>query len=50
VRCPVPVRFHSVKDGAAVPGMVLQWQGWPHRVDGDGDDRFRRPDAMGSPV
>jgi hypothetical protein len=32
------VRFHSVGDGAAVPGMAPWWQGWPHRADGDGGD------------
>jgi hypothetical protein len=28
-----------------VPGMELQWLGWPHRADSDGDDRLRRPDV-----
>jgi hypothetical protein len=44
-RCPVTVRFHSVRDGDAVPGMASQWRGWPHRTDGDGGDRSRWPDV-----
>jgi hypothetical protein len=43
---PVPVRSNSVGDVVAVPGVVLQWQGWPHRADSDGEDRSRRPDVM----
>jgi hypothetical protein len=34
---------HSVGDGDAVPRMVLGRRGWPHRTDGDGGDRSRRP-------
>jgi hypothetical protein len=45
-RRPVPVRFNSVGDVVTVPGAVLQWQGWPHRADGDGEDRSRWPDVM----
>jgi hypothetical protein len=33
------------RDVVIVPGVVRQWQGWPHRVDSDGDDRSRRPDV-----
>jgi hypothetical protein len=43
-RRPVPVRSNSVGDVVAVPGVALQWRGWPHRVDNDGEDRSRRPD------
>jgi hypothetical protein len=25
-----------------VPGMVVQWRGWPHRTGGDGEDALRR--------
>jgi hypothetical protein len=28
-----------------VPGVALQWRGWPHRVDSDEEDRSRRPDV-----
>jgi hypothetical protein len=45
-RCPVPVRLNSVGGGAAVPGAALQWRGWPHRADSDGEDRSRRPYVM----
>jgi hypothetical protein len=34
----VPAHSNSVGDVVTVPGVVLQWQGWPHRVDSDGDD------------
>jgi hypothetical protein len=44
-RRPVPVRSNSVGDVIAVPGVALQWQGWPHRVDSDGEDRSHRPDV-----
>jgi hypothetical protein len=44
-RCPVPVRTNSVGDVAAVSGVALQWQGWPHRADSDGGDCSRRPDV-----
>jgi hypothetical protein len=39
------VRLHSIGDGAAVLGVALQWRGCPHRADGDGEDRSRRPDV-----
>jgi hypothetical protein len=39
-----PTHSNSVGDVITVPGVVLQWQGWPHRIDSDGDDRSRRPD------
>jgi hypothetical protein len=44
-RRPVPVRFNSVGDVVAVPDVALQWRGWPHRVDSDGEDRSRWPDV-----
>jgi hypothetical protein len=44
-RRPVPVLSNSVEDVATVPGVALRWRGWPHRVDSDGEDRFRRPDV-----
>jgi hypothetical protein len=44
-RRPVPVRFNSVGDVVAVPGVALQWRGWPHRADGDREDRSHWPDV-----
>jgi hypothetical protein len=44
-RRPVPVRFDSVGDVVAVPGAALQWRGWPHKADSNGEDRSRRPDV-----
>jgi hypothetical protein len=44
-RRPVPVHFNSVGDVVAVPGVTLQWRGWPHRADSDGEDRSHRPDV-----
>jgi hypothetical protein len=41
----VPVRSNSAGVVAAVRGVALQGQGWPHRVDSDVDDRSRRPDV-----
>jgi hypothetical protein len=32
-----------------VPSVALQWYGWLHRVDSDGDDRSRRPDVTAWP-
>jgi hypothetical protein len=29
---------------STVLGVALQWRGWPHRVDSDGEDRSRWPD------
>jgi hypothetical protein len=43
-RRPVPVRSNSVGDVVAVPDVALQWRGWPHRADSDGEDRSRRCD------
>jgi hypothetical protein len=43
-RRPVPVHSNSVGDVVAVPGVALQWRGWPHRADSDGEDRSHRPD------
>jgi hypothetical protein len=42
---PVPVRSNSAGNVVAVPGVALQWRGWPHRADSDGEDRSRRPDV-----
>jgi hypothetical protein len=44
-RRPVPVRSNSVGDVVAVPDMALQWRGWPHRADSDGENHSRRPDV-----
>jgi hypothetical protein len=44
-RRPVPMRSNSIGDVVAVPGVALQWRGWPHRADSDGEDRSRRPDV-----
>jgi hypothetical protein len=44
-RRPAPVRSNSVGDIVAVPGVALQWWGWPHRADSDGEDRSRWPDV-----
>jgi hypothetical protein len=33
------------RDVATALGVVLQWRGWPHRADNDGDDRSHRPDV-----
>jgi hypothetical protein len=41
--CPVDSGSHVVGDGPAVPGMVAQWQGWPHRAGGDGGDALHHP-------
>jgi hypothetical protein len=41
--CPRALQQH--RDVAIVPGVVRQRQGWPHRVDSDGDDHSRRPDV-----
>jgi hypothetical protein len=41
----VPAHSNSVGDVVTVPGVALRWQGWPHRVDNDGDDRSSRPDV-----
>jgi hypothetical protein len=44
-RRPIPVRFNSVRDVVTVPGVALQWRGWPHGADSDGEDRSHRPDV-----
>jgi hypothetical protein len=44
-RHPVPVRFNSVGDVVVVLDVVLQWRGWPHRADSDGEDGSRWPDV-----
>jgi hypothetical protein len=43
-RRPIPVHSNSIGDVVTVPGVALQWRGWPHRVDSDGEDRSRQPD------
>jgi hypothetical protein len=40
--CPRALQQH--RDVVTVPGVVLQWRGWPHRVDSDGEVHLRRPD------
>jgi hypothetical protein len=40
-RRPVPVRSNSIGDVVAVPGVALQWRGWPHRADSDEEDCSR---------
>jgi membrane-associated protease RseP (regulator of RpoE activity) len=45
----VPAHYNSIGDVVTVPGVALQWQGWPHRVDSDEDDRSRRPDVTAWP-
>jgi hypothetical protein len=45
-RRPVPVCFNSVGDVVAVPGVALQWRGWLHSADSDGEDRSRWADVM----
>jgi hypothetical protein len=40
-RRPVPVHSNNVGDVVAVPGVALQWRGWPRRADSDGEDRSR---------
>jgi hypothetical protein len=44
-RRPVSVRSNSVGHVVAVPDVALQWRGWPHRDDSDGEDRSHRPDV-----
>jgi hypothetical protein len=34
----VPAHSNNVGDVVIVPGVALQWQGWPHRVDIEGGD------------
>jgi hypothetical protein len=45
----VLVHSDSIVDVVTVPGVALQWRGWPHRVDSDGEDRSRRPDVTAWP-
>jgi hypothetical protein len=45
-RRPVPVRSNNIGDFVVVPGVALQWWGWPHRVDSDGEDRSHWLDVM----
>jgi hypothetical protein len=44
-RRPVLARFNSVGDVVTVTGVALQWRGWSHRADSDGEDRSRWPDV-----
>jgi hypothetical protein len=37
-RCPIVPGSHNAGDDAAMPGMVAQWRGWPHRAASDGGD------------
>jgi hypothetical protein len=41
----IPVHSNSIGDVITVPGVALQWRGWPHRVDSDGEDHSRQPDV-----
>jgi hypothetical protein len=43
-RCLAPVHSNNIGDVVTVPGVALQWQGCPHRVDNDGEDHSHRPD------
>jgi hypothetical protein len=45
----VPVCSNSTGDVVTVPSVELQWLGWPHRADSDGDDRLCRPDVTAWP-
>jgi hypothetical protein len=36
-----PCALQQCRDVVTVPGVVLQWRGWPHRADGNGEDRSR---------
>jgi hypothetical protein len=44
-RRPVLARSNSVGDVVTVPSVMLQWQGWPHRADSDGEDCSHWPDV-----
>jgi hypothetical protein len=41
----VLVHSNNIGDVVTVLGVALQWRGWPHRVDSDGEDRSRRPNV-----
>jgi hypothetical protein len=43
--CPVVLGSHSARDDAVAPGMVAQWQGWPHKAGSDGGDALRWSDV-----
>jgi hypothetical protein len=45
--CPRALQQH--RDVVTVPGVALQWRGWPHRVDSNGKDRSRRLDVTAWP-
>jgi hypothetical protein len=40
---PIGLGSHNVGDDPAVPRMMAQWRGWPHRTGGDGEDALCRP-------
>jgi hypothetical protein len=44
-----PAHSNSIGDVVTVLGVVLQWRGWSHRANSDGDDRSRRPDVTAWP-
>jgi hypothetical protein len=45
----VPVNSNSIGDVVTVHDVALQWRGWPHRTDSDGEVRSRRPDVTAWP-
>jgi hypothetical protein len=45
----VPVHSNNIGDVVTTLGVALQWRGWSHRVDSDGDDRSRHPDFTAWP-
>jgi hypothetical protein len=42
----IPVRSSSIEDVVTVLALMLQWRGWPHKADGDAEDRSRWLDVM----
>jgi hypothetical protein len=44
-KCLVVPGSHGAGDGAAVPGLVAQQRGWPHRAGGDGGDALHWSDV-----
>jgi hypothetical protein len=45
--CPRALQQH--RDVVTVSGVARQRRGWPHRVDSDGKDRYRRPNVTAWP-
>jgi hypothetical protein len=45
----VPVHSNSIGDVITVHDVALQWRGWPHRADSDGEDRSHRPNVTAWP-